>query len=188
MIRLVKMNRSHLSWVMQQRNRPELIKYFRQTNPIQFSQQVDWWDRLNHKNVNLYLVHNNQSEYVGYVALNPIDPRHKHAEFGVFIVPEHQNKGYAQEAMLEILSIGFNGLGLNKIYSDVLDYPGEGRFEFYKKLGFREEGRLKQHYLKDGKWIDAIQFAMLADEYKKNQSRLEPRNKESANTKVEVLG
>ena len=191
-IQITKVTRWHLPWLMTQRNRPELMKFFRQTEPIQFKSQVTWWsDRMTfHKDtLKLFIVLDLKGNQIGYIGFNPIDNRHKHAEFGIFILPEYSGKGYGTEAMIKLLDMGFNELGFNKIYSDVLDYPGESRFEFYRMLGFKQEGRLVKHYFKNGKWVDAIQFAMLLDEYKNIKDKLGTREKErTSSSKVEVLG
>ena len=164
-----------VEWVRQMRNKPELMKNFRQNLPISYMEQRRWFAQLNPKNVCLFTVHLDGPDpiIVGYVGLNPIDNRHSHAEFGIFLDPGYHGKGYGALALKLLLKHGFDELKLHKIYSDVLDYPGENTFEFYKKLGFKSEGRLKEHYSKDGKWIDSIPFAMTRKEYDSQKGILE---------------
>ncbi len=156
----------HLEWLRRQRNRPLLMKYFRQTRPITKSQQKQWRKNLNRKNARLFIVAAG-GRWIGYVGFNPIDWRHKHAEFGIFILPEFQGGGHGKAAMRLLLEYGFVKLKLHKIYSDVIDYPNERRFEFYRKLGFKKEGRNKEHYRKGGRWFDSIPFSMFKSKSKK---------------------
>jgi len=187
---LVPATAGHMDWLRIQRNKPELMKYFRQNDYISYNDQMNWFSSLNKKNVRLFIVIlEGTGVWLGYVGFNPIDWRHKHAEFGIFIVPEHQGKGYAVLALKELLRIGFEDLNLEKIYSDVLNYPEETRFSFYQKLGFKKEGVLRRHYFKNERWIDAIQFSMLKEEWKgrddkENQDRLEVREQESTSAEL----
>lgn len=176
-----------VEWIRQQRNRPELMKYFRQNAPISYMDQKLWYMGLNTKKVKLWVITtgNPDPKVVGYVGLNPIDLVHCRAEFGIFVIPEDQGKGYATEAMKLLIKYVFEDLKLNKLYSDVFDYLGENRFDFYKDLKFKTEGRLRQHYFKSGQWVDSIQFSMLKEEYAKNKSVLEPRKPQLAGVGVE---
>ena len=163
-IGLRKVEKCDLEWLRTQRNRPEIMRYFRQTNPITPAYQEHWYEIFSKGDGLCYVVIGGESGHkVGYVSLNPIDRRHKHAEFSIFIIPEERGKGYGKRALVKLLRIGFEVEGLHKIYSDVLDYPGEGRFGFYQNMGFEFEGRNRQHYLKDGKWVDSIQFSMIVE-------------------------
>lgn len=175
-----------VEWLRQQRNRPELMKYFRQSEPIKYMDQLRWFNSLDKKNVRLFAVTigSVDPKIVGYVGLNPIDWRHNHAEFGIFIIPEEHDKGYGSEAMKLLLEYSFKRLKLHKVYSDVLEYAGENTFKFYENLKFKPEGKNRQHYLKDGKWVDSISFSMLDNEYEKNKHLLEPGKSEKANSEL----
>lgn len=160
----------HIEWLRRQRNRPSLMRYFRQQKPITGREQKYWWKNLNKKNAALFII-SVENKWIGYVGLNPIDWRHKHAEFGIFIVPEAQSGGYGGRALRFLLRYGFGKLGLHKIYSDVIDYPKENRFKFYRRLGFKKEGVLREHYKKGGRWFNSIQFSMLRRDFKPGTRR-----------------
>lgn len=147
------------------------MKYFRQARPITKKEQRQWWKRLNKENVRLFIVAAKDASQVGYVGLNPIDWRHKHAEFGIFMIPEAQGAGYGKRAIYFLLSYGFEKLGLHKIYSDAIDYPNENRFEIYRRIGFKKEGAYREHYMKGGRWFHSISFSMLKSEFKRLSMR-----------------
>lgn len=162
---------AHIEWLRAQRNRPALMKYFRQSRPIAKNEQRQWWKHLNKENVRLFIVVAKDGRRVGYVGLNPIDWRHKYAEFGIFMIPEAQGAGYGKRAIRFLLSYGFGKLGLHKIYSDVIDYPDENRFEIYRRIGFKKEGVYREHYRKRGRWLHSIPFSMLESEFKRMSTR-----------------
>lgn len=165
-VRLVPvLTSSDIEWLRVQRSRPELYKYFRQDAPISEDQQRRWWKSVDKTAVRLFIVENREGERVGYVGFNPYLPRAAKAEFGIFIIPEYQDRGYGALALRQLLQKGFEDFNLSTIYSDVLNYPGENRFGYYKKLGF--EAFPPEHqtirYRKQGKMIPSIKFFMTKD-------------------------
>ena len=163
-----------VEWLRVQRSRPELYKYFRQDRPISINEQRIWWNGLNKTRVKLYLIHDGD-ERVGYVGFNPFSLGAKNAEFGIFIIPEFQRKGYATRAMLKLLEIGFDQYNLSYIYSDVLDYEGENRFDFYEAMGFIAYPKEHQTrgYLKNRHWIPSIRFFMNKDMWLERRAKQE---------------
>lgn len=155
-------NKRHVEWLRVQRNRPELMKYFRQSKPLTAKGQERWWKNLNRKNVRLFIVEDG-GHWCGYVGLNPIDWRHYHAEFGIFIVPEFQKKNMGKRALVKLLQYAFNKLRLHKVYSDVIDYK-DTRLKFFTGLGFKIEGVNRSHYFKGGAWRNSIQIGILKKE------------------------
>jgi len=159
----------HVEWLRVKRSDPRLYKYFRQDMPITTDQQAKWWRNLDKTTVRLFIVERD-GEKVGYVGFNPLYQRGGRAEFGIFIVPEYEGNGYGSEALSELLKIGFTQLNLSTIYSDVLDYPGENRWDFYEKLGFEKFPDDNQgiRYKKQGKWVNSIKFFMTKDSWEKH--------------------
>lgn len=151
-------------WLREQRNRPEIMKYFRQSWPLSIKQQMVWYSKI--QSPDHFIIKLNKDN-IGYVGLNHVNYYHGSAEFSIFIIPEYQGNKYGENAVKFILVYGFKNLCLNKIYSDVLDYPNEERFKFYENLGFTKEGILRKQYFKNNQWIDSIQFSMLKEEWDK---------------------
>lgn len=161
-------NKRQVEWLRIQRNQPELMKYFRQNKPLTRKEQQRWWKNLNRKNVRLFIVEEG-GQWCGYVGLNPIDWRHSHAEFGIFIVPEFQKNKAGKRALEKLLHYAFGKLGLHRVYSDMIDYK-DTRIKFFTNLGFKIEGVNRSHYLKGGAWRNSLQIGIL-----KKELRSKPR-------------
>jgi len=73
-------------------------------------------------------------------------------------------KGYATEAMELIIEYGFNQLNLNMIYLGVVQF-NERAAALYKRVGFVEEGRLRQRVYRDGSYHDELSMSMLRTEW-----------------------
>ncbi len=90
---------------------------------------------------------------------------HMRAELGYALNDEaSKNKGYMKEAVAAVIKYGFEQMGLNRIEA----FVGPGNIPsilLVKGYGFTEEGRLREHFFKEGELEDAICFALLKSEY-----------------------
>jgi RimJ/RimL family protein N-acetyltransferase len=171
---LIQMTEDDLEWVRLERNKPQQYRYFRQDKPITQDEQRKWWRNLDKKRVRLFVVvdparkdKDGRLVKVGYVGFNPFNHYALSAEFGIFINADEQRRGYGTAAMLALLERGFKEYRLSNIYSDVLMYPGEDRWGFYEKLGFKPYADACQTktYRKQGKQVPSKKFYMTRDGY-----------------------
>ncbi|MGH1364464.1 MAG: GNAT family N-acetyltransferase [Calditrichia bacterium] len=92
---------------------------------------------------------------------------HKRAEAGYWIGKPYWRNGYASEALGAILYFGFHTLSLNRIHAQVFaGNPSSERVLIKNGLTF--EGKLKQHVIKEKKYIDLKQYAILRSDYIKD--------------------
>ncbi len=99
-----------------------------------------------------------------------IDPINQTAELGILIGEESERgKGYGQEALKLMLDYGFNTLNLYNIYLGVYSF-NEQAMACYKKVGFKEAGRLRKAKFHNGKRYDDIKMDMLREEFYENNS------------------
>jgi len=113
----------------------------------------------------LFTIETQAGDYLGGISLFKIHPVEHHAELGVVIGDKSQwSKGYAAEAMELIIEYGFNQLNLNMIYLEVIEF-NERAAALYKRVGFVEEGRLRQRVYRDGSYHDELSMSMLKTEW-----------------------
>lgn len=102
---------------------------------------------------------------IGSVSLHNIDHLNRNAYIGIFIGgEENRGKGYGAEAIRLILDYGFGTMNLHSINLSVHadNYTG---ISCYKKVGFREVGKLPEVIFKDGKYVDKILMEILEHEF-----------------------
>ncbi|RQP08877.1 MAG: N-acetyltransferase, partial [Chryseobacterium sp.] len=100
-------------------------------------------------------------KFVGGIGLH-LDRQNNKAELGYWIAEPFWNRGYATEAAEAVLKFGFDTLKLNKIFAThFLHNPSSGRI--MQKIGMKKEAELRQHYLKNGKYLDAVQYAIMSE-------------------------
>lgn len=102
---------------------------------------------------------------VGQCGLTSIDPVYRKAEYSMLIGKEYTGKGYATEALKELLYMGFMQLGLKRIWGEVLDGNIAG-VHIATKVGFNIEGVQKCTYFKHGQWLNSIIVGMTDDDYR----------------------
>lgn len=89
-----------------------------------------------------------------------VKKQHQHAELGYWIGTPYWGNGYATEAARAVLRYGFEVLKLHRIYaSHFSNNPASGNV--LRKIGMKHEGRLQQHILKWGQYLDLELYGML---------------------------
>jgi RimJ/RimL family protein N-acetyltransferase len=112
-----------------------------------------------------FAIESADNEYVGGVGLMHIDQRNRSAELGISIArPDDWGKGYGSEASVLMLRHGFEELNLHRIHLRVYDYNERGQ-KAYAKIGFVEEGRLRQAHFRHGAWHDVVLMGILDSEF-----------------------
>jgi RimJ/RimL family protein N-acetyltransferase len=114
----------------------------------------------------LLIALHSSDELVGEVALTDIDRVNRNANIRIAIDhPEHQGKGYGQEALLLMLDYGFGVLNLHRIDLEVFAFNPRA-IHVYEKLGFVREGVRRDALFYDHQYHDAIIMSMLEEEYR----------------------
>lgn len=101
---------------------------------------------------------------IGDVVLVWRSAEHSSGEIGYVFHPDHHGHGYAGEAAIQVLRLGFEGLGLHRVYAE-LDADNRPSGRLLERLGMRFEGRFRESEFVKGRWVDAAVYAMLRDEW-----------------------
>lgn len=84
---------------------------------------------------------------------------------GYDLVRSAQGQGYMQEALSTVLDWGFANMELNRIEAQI--HPDNlASLKLIRKLGFREEGLLREVAFWSGAHHDLLQFALLRREWR----------------------
>ncbi|WP_135824222.1 GNAT family N-acetyltransferase [Halorussus ruber] len=110
-------------------------------------------------------------ERVGHVYLvreKPNDQTYRRAELAYWITPDAQGNGYATDAGRTILDHGFDSLGLHKVVAKTFaSNPASARV--LEKLGFTQEGVLRDEALVGGEFEDLLRFGLLVEEWREGE-------------------
>jgi RimJ/RimL family protein N-acetyltransferase len=104
-------------------------------------------------------------EFLGGIGLYRVDQRHLRGEVGFWLTPAARGRGVASRATRLITSWAFGGLGLDRV--ELTTTPDNAATRALAlKLGFREEGTMRQRNLERGRRVDVMMFAVLKDEWR----------------------
>ncbi|MDR3609694.1 MAG: GNAT family N-acetyltransferase [Ignavibacteriaceae bacterium] len=95
-----------------------------------------------------------------------LEMNHLRGEIGYWIGFKYWNKGYCSEAAAAVIKYAFEELKLNKIHAQHMAHNVASGFVM-QKCGMEYEGYLKQHYVKQGKFIDSVMYGITKESYKK---------------------
>lgn len=102
-------------------------------------------------------------EMIGYAGLKSIDQDHGKGEISFWLHPDEWTKGYMTEAAECLLEFGFHFLQLNRICAyHMVRNPASARV--LAKLGFQQEGRLRERVRKWGVYEDVLVWSTLASD------------------------
>ncbi len=120
-------------------------------------------------NEGFVIAHKDSQEYIGQIDFVSIDWRNRVGEIGIVIgAAKNRGQGFGSEAIRLLQQFAFATLNLNKIELKVHDY-NERAFHCYQKCGFREEGRLRERFFRQGRYTDYIQMGILKREYEEGK-------------------
>ncbi|WP_328765101.1 GNAT family N-acetyltransferase [Streptomyces sp. NBC_00272] len=103
-------------------------------------------------------------EIVGAVGSHQADARSGWFEYGITIGAEHRRKGYAAEAAVLLLRFMFAEHRFHKCQVRIFAH-NEASLALHRRLGFVEEGRLRELVYLSGRHRDVVMMGLLADEF-----------------------
>ncbi|MDT7786234.1 MAG: hypothetical protein QOF58_4653 [Pseudonocardiales bacterium] len=101
---------------------------------------------------------------VGSLSTFEVDYRAGRFGYGIALGSEHKGRGYGSEAVALLLGFMFGERRFHKCETHVWAF-NEPSITFHRKLGFTEEGRLRDHEFFAGRHHDAVMFGMTAPEF-----------------------
>lgn len=100
----------------------------------------------------------------GSIDYHELDPANRRAAIGYWIAADHEGRGLMTRAVRALLGHAFGELGLKRI--EIRVAPDNARSRAIPvRLGFREEGTLRQILWLYDHFVDEVVYGMLAQEW-----------------------
>ncbi|WMM26226.1 GNAT family protein [Tissierella sp. MB52-C2] len=111
------------------------------------------------------IVEKKSKKPIGVTSLINIDYKNRNAECIIDIGDkEAWGKGYGAEAMKLLLDFSFLEMNLHRIFLRVFSF-NDRAIKLYEKLGFQQEGKLRETIFRGGQWHDILHMSILENEY-----------------------
>ena len=101
---------------------------------------------------------------IGRIGLFDFDPLARSAEVGVALHHDSRGRGHGTDAMRVIVGFGFERRHLHRIHLTVLS-SNAAAMASYRKVGFVEEGRLRESAWLRGHYEDEVRMGLLRSEW-----------------------
>lgn len=114
--------------------------------------------------INFDLFH--QGKMIGQAAYKSIRWFNRKAELSLFLHPEYQKKQFGTKILKAMIDHAFAHLNLHRLEAEVIAYNPGGQ-KLIEKLGFVQEGCLREARYFEGKYYDILRYGLLRSEYGK---------------------
>lgn len=111
-----------------------------------------------------FVIETIEHQRAGFILTFDCDKRNGSFKYGIFLHDDFKGKGVASEAVKIILNYYFNELRYHKVNVYIYDYNTPS-IKFHEKLGFKNEGRLREAAYSNGCYHDIVFYGMLKNEF-----------------------
>ena len=170
LVALTPLEREDLEPLRLWRNRPDFRKYFREYREISRDMQQQWYQQkvLGDPGTLMFAIRSVETgELLGCCGLCYINWVHRNAYLSLYIGWKDayiDNEGYAEESCRLLFRYGFLELGLEKIWTEIYEFD-EPKHALYQKLGFSQDGFLRNQYFYDGRYWNSRILSLLKNEF-----------------------
>ena len=107
--------------------------------------------------------------HIGMCGLHRGSSEDRHTSLGIMVGDKsYWSNGYGSDAVMTLLRFAFDQMNMNKVELGVFEFNARA-IACYRKCGFVEEGRRREHYFQDGRYWDIIDMSTLRREYEAMQ-------------------
>lgn len=135
--------------------------------PLSMAGQKPWFERsLSDTSTRRFIVETlDTARPIGMTGLREIDWKNRSAQTALLIGENCRGQGYGTDAIMAIMRYAFLELGLNRLWSEILEYNRASYRAYVEKCGWKVEGKLRESVYREGRFHDTYRVAVLRSEY-----------------------
>lgn len=151
------------------RREPEVDRWMGGLPPVSRDGHQLWWDAFRVDSDRTGWIVTRLGRPAGFLQLGGLMGRHRRARWDWYIGdPDARGRGAGRAAQALGLDRAFDEIGLEKVWSEVFA-DNDTALKAQATAGFRREGYLCRHYLKNGVHRDCVLLAILAEEWREKR-------------------
>jgi UDP-4-amino-4,6-dideoxy-N-acetyl-beta-L-altrosamine N-acetyltransferase len=162
-----------LPMVLAWRNHPAVRSYMLTQHEISLDEHRNWFARVKEDKTRQQLIVLDGADPLGFVQFNPVCQGGT-AVWGFYARPGAP-KGSGSKLGQAALAYAFKDLGLHKVCGQAIE-SNAGSIAFHQKLGFAEEGRLREQQSIGDRYHTLFCFGLLAKDWHESQMQQEQHN------------
>lgn len=161
----INLTEEELEMVRKWRNHPDIKRWMYHQHEISEEEHRSFVESLRKSFQNAYWLVKGDERYVGVLYFNRINLEQRHTYFGIYANPYDRIPGAGRILGNLVIKLAFDMLDLHTLKLEVLE-DNEKAIRLYANLGFKEEGRLKEFVIRNGRWIDVIVMGVINPNHK----------------------
>ncbi len=167
----------HYKW-----NNDEELNYYDSEYPHEIESFDSFLRRIKsvlddrNESADLFEIHLSENDkLIGIVDIHGIDQHNRRCFINCTIGDrKYADEKYEIAALRKMLAYCFNELEMHKVCTTAFDFNSTWIDEV-QKMGFKQEGELREHVLKEDAFCNKLIFGLLAEEYQQAQKSSELR-------------
>lgn len=157
-----RMSENDLEYVLAWRNHPDIRRFMLSQHEITIAEHRAWFDRASREVTRALLVIEEHGQPRGCVIFSGVQ-KNAIAEWSFYSAPGNP-AGSGTRICSAALGFAFSELELHKVAGQVLDF-NLASICVHQRLGFTQEGNLREHCLINGVHHDLLCFGVLRAEW-----------------------
>lgn len=110
------------------------------------------------------IIEQESNTLIGDIGIHFSDEESRQVEIGCTLNKDYQGKGYATEALREVIDYMVSVLNKHRITTSI-DPLNDSSIRLVSRLGFRKEAHFIESLFLNGAWVDDLVYALLAKEW-----------------------
>lgn len=151
------------------RNHPDIKQYMFSQHKIEEKEHLAWFEEYKDNPLKSLNVYEAAGEIKGFLQLQKKSRDSNVFEWGFYINPEAVRGTGTKMVQLALKKVFIEMQGI-KVVGEVLAFNLPS-IELHKKLGFKQEGFLRQHHFMNGQYYDVNYFGLLKSEWMTMQQK-----------------
>ncbi len=170
-------NEKVIEHIREWRNSKEISRYMYTNHFIPEDEHRNWQKSIKlRKDLKFWIIYY-QDCPIGIVNLSDIDYNNRITNWGFYIGNEkYRGMGLSKLVLYHLMFFVFEKMEFHKMYTTVLE-NNLIALSLYEKMGFKQEGILKKHLLRDGTYIDVYIMSIFNEDWNniKNNFKNDPK-------------
>jgi len=167
------LKKSDIGFFLKWYNDPEVIQYLTMYLPMTELSEEKWINESMERQRAIFVIEailkNGHLKPIGSCGIHSVREKDRVGTFGIAIgEKKFWSDGYGTDAARTIIDYGFRFLNLHKIESGAMAF-NERSVRMHLRVGFKKEGRRRQSWHRDGRYVDEFLFGLLRREWEKKR-------------------
>lgn len=174
-IDLVPVDYSHRDAIREWRNRPEVARFMKETDPISEADHARWFDAMMVDPRSHYWIVTVDGAPSGIAHLSSISEKDRRCDWGYYLASNSaRGAGVGSYVWYRLLDYAFGVLDLEKVCAEVLGF-NDRVLAMHATFGFTREGLLRHHVRRPDGVYDIVLFGLLREEWEQRREHIEAK-------------